>query len=126
MLTACAPGFHMASIWEIHDPTSLLYDTTLGATQDDAGSGPPNTKGWIRTGNESDDVNLGGGEVGANNCNNWTEDDAASSGSAALLGGPTSADINWKEPASIVAPWSGTGQTCDSILRVWCVEDAIP
>jgi hypothetical protein len=29
-LTACAPGFHMASIWEILDPSNLNYDTARG------------------------------------------------------------------------------------------------
>lgn len=125
-LTACAPGFHMASMWEIHDPTSLLYDATLGHTRDDSGSGPPVAAGWIRTGNDDASVNLGGGEVGANNCDGWTQDDNVSVGSAVLLGGPTSTDIDWTEPASIVAPWSGRALICSSTVRVWCVEDATP
>src|SRR5262245_7913813 len=31
-LAACSQGFHMASLWEIFDPTNLKYDTTLGQT----------------------------------------------------------------------------------------------
>ncbi len=40
-LTACAPGYHMASLWEIHDVTYLRYNTALGSTQADSGLGPP-------------------------------------------------------------------------------------
>jgi hypothetical protein len=49
-LSACAQGYHMASLWEILDPSNLSYDTSLGATVADSGSGPPNGSGWIRTG----------------------------------------------------------------------------
>ena len=28
--TACALGYHMASLWEIHEPSNLSYNTTLG------------------------------------------------------------------------------------------------
>ena len=31
----------MASMWEIHDPSDLRYDTDLGLTLADSGSGPP-------------------------------------------------------------------------------------
>jgi hypothetical protein len=52
-LSACAAGYHMASLWEIFDPSNLKYDTTLGVTQADSGSGPPSKEttasGWIRT-----------------------------------------------------------------------------
>jgi len=36
-LTACGPGFHMASLWEIHDPSDVEYDTTRGLTSADSG-----------------------------------------------------------------------------------------
>src|SRR5271167_3122520 len=50
----CAPGFHFASLWEILNPTTLAYDVEDGATNDDAGSGPPSDLGgWIRTGSFS-------------------------------------------------------------------------
>jgi hypothetical protein len=44
-LTACAAGYHMASIWEIHDPSSLRYSTVYGFTEDDSGLGPPHGSG---------------------------------------------------------------------------------
>ena len=40
-LTACANGYHMASLWEILDPSNLRYNTTLGFTTQDSGFGPP-------------------------------------------------------------------------------------
>ena len=40
-LTACAAGYHMASLWEIFDTTVLRYNTALGLTKPDSGSGPP-------------------------------------------------------------------------------------
>jgi hypothetical protein len=33
-LSACADGYHMASLWEVFDTTGLKYNTTLGATSD--------------------------------------------------------------------------------------------
>ena len=32
-LSACAQGYHMASLWEIHDTSNLRYDTDLGLTR---------------------------------------------------------------------------------------------
>ena len=67
-LTACAPGFHMASLWEIFDPSNLRYDATLGFTRDDSGSGPPQGSfGWIRTGTGATTSNF----AGVGNCNAW-------------------------------------------------------
>ena len=61
-LSACASGYHMASLWEIFDTSNLRYDTALGASSTDSGSGPPvavyfglghfEGDGWIRTGGE--------------------------------------------------------------------------
>jgi hypothetical protein len=69
-LTACAAGFHMASLWEIFDPSNLQYDGTLGRTNDDSGFGPPTADfflngGWVRTGFGSSAT----GAVGETNCN---------------------------------------------------------
>ena len=59
-LSACAEGYHFASIWEIADPSALEYNTALGLPSPDSGQGPPTainlwgnpfvTHGWIRTG----------------------------------------------------------------------------
>jgi len=40
-LKACAKGYHMASLWEIFDVSTLRYNDKLGATSDDSGSGRP-------------------------------------------------------------------------------------
>ncbi len=40
-LSACATGYHMASMWEIHQPSNLRYDTDLGFIVADSGFGPP-------------------------------------------------------------------------------------
>jgi hypothetical protein len=66
-LSACAAGYHMASLWEIHDPTNLRYDTELGFTESDSGFGPPTHGGWIRTGGAANTV----GGAGVGNCNAW-------------------------------------------------------
>jgi hypothetical protein len=66
-LTACAKGYHMASIWEILDTSNLSYNTDLGVIVDDSGSGPPNAiEGWIRTGDVTSDH--------FTNCKAWTSD----------------------------------------------------
>ena len=50
-LTACATGYHMASLWEIIDPSKLEYTTDLGDARTDSGSGPATfVGGWVRTG----------------------------------------------------------------------------
>jgi hypothetical protein len=38
----CAVGYHMASLWEIHEPSNLRYDTALGFH---------NGRFWIRSTN---------------------------------------------------------------------------
>ena len=49
-LTACADRYHMASLWEIFEVSTLRYDSENGLTLDDSGSGPPVAAGWARTG----------------------------------------------------------------------------
>ena len=41
VLTACASGYHFASIWEILNTSDLHYNTTLGRTNANSGNGPP-------------------------------------------------------------------------------------
>lgn len=114
-LTACAAGFHMASLWEIFDPSSLQYDTTLGFTSDDSGSGPSVARGWIRTG-----VGAQASEFSSlPNCNAWTSNLHADHGTEVNLA-PT-----WESPATPtpISPWIKSTVTCAEIERVWCVED---
>src|SRR5438128_6388443 len=62
VLDACARGYHMASRFELLDVAMLRYDSGVGFTTDDAGSGPPShaaaygsqdPSGWVRTGGSS-------------------------------------------------------------------------
>jgi hypothetical protein len=51
--TACAEGYHMASMWELLDVSNLIYNTTLGFqhSSGDQGDGPPaHADGWVRSG----------------------------------------------------------------------------
>lgn len=105
-LTACASGFHMASLWEIFDPSDLDYDTALGRTEADSGSGPPSADGWVRTGEAPFNAH----------CEVWTSD---GSGVQARLA-PSS---TWDDPATVVSPWVVTLNDCFFADPVWCVED---
>ena len=113
-LTACATGFHMASLWEIHDPSNLRYDTQLGETADDSGFGPPaGFPGWVRTGfGATGDVNT------VANCEAWTSSSGANQGTAVSLPGLWDPTAN----TSPIAPWRAVNFFCGG-LHVWCVED---
>jgi hypothetical protein len=115
-LTACAAGFHMASLWEIWDPSNLRYDTTRGFTMADAGSGPPGALGWVRTGRDAGTnfINV------QNNCNAYTSSDPSHDGAQVEL-------VSKFDSMSIftISPWvlGGGGFNCSFALKVWCVED---
>jgi hypothetical protein len=123
--TACAEGFHFASVFEIIDPSNLRYDATRGATAPDSGSGPPQvTPGWIRTG----DIAYESPTVGLANCgiidgDPWSSLDAADRGTYLWLEDPLTAD--WNAPASKISPWSADTAPCNIPFAVWCVEDFV-
>ena len=112
-LTACAAGYHMASLWEILDPSHLQYDTNRGHTTADSGSGPPAGEwAWIRTGGGA----YTSAGTGAANCSAWTTSSSAANGTFVSL------TTGWTSTSSQISPWV-TGQlSCDSTLRVWCVR----
>ena len=113
-LTACAPGFHMASLWELFEPSTLYYDVDLGDSSDDSGSGPPNQAyGWIRTGIFA----FSQDDAGRANCNAWTSDDAGDNGTLVSL------DFNWQDAPGTSSPWDSITLTCSNTGRVWCMED---
>jgi len=117
-LAACADGYHMASLWEILEPSNLQYDTVLGYTAADSGEGPPvwggfGDYGWVRTGNVSD-VSA---TAGLANCAIWTSSIGGQSGTTAAL------PWNWTAGLSNVHVWDVTTWPCSTELRVWCVED---
>ncbi len=107
VLTACVAGYHTAEIYEIHEPSNLSYNTTLGVTQGDSGGGPPNgAAGWARTG--------GGGH----SCNLWTSNTTFDVGTAFSL------DPVFSDPATVLAPWADSGPlACNNQFPVWCVQN---
>ena len=129
-LNACEDGFHMASLFEILDPTSLQYAFISEAYQlssgDDQGQGPPtDVEGWIRTGS----VNQSGGGPGHANCFDWTKGDINGGGASGTV---VAATPVWKDPLNTaptpfdlqMAPWwTSDLHSCDFPQRVWCVED---
>jgi hypothetical protein len=115
-LTACVAGYHMASLWEIFDPSNLRYESDLGRKNDDSGFGPPTElEGWIRTGGPSHGANVGG----TGNCLAWTTGAGNFSGSLVRL------TEHWNDPISLsrVNPWSPNATTCQFSNLVWCVQD---
>jgi hypothetical protein len=115
--TACAKGFHMASLYEIFDTSNLKYDTKRGQTAADSGEGPPSgVNGWIRTGFSSNTT----GGPGLANCAAWASALATDLGTAVRL------REEWDAPAGLISPWKaaeGLEQpTCVDLLPVWCVQ----
>jgi hypothetical protein len=111
-LTACASGYHMASLWEILDTSSLKYNTGLGAARDDSGQGPPAfLGGWVRTGDGSGNTST----PGQANCNAWT----STSGNGTYAQLPS----DWASAKNIHV-WQTNAAYC-SAARVWCVQDRI-
>ncbi|HET6669538.1 MAG TPA: hypothetical protein VFH15_04830 [Pyrinomonadaceae bacterium] len=117
-LTACAAGYHMASLWEIHDPSNLRYDTELGLTEADSGFGPPSASGWIRTAGGPAGAIVGSGLAGRSNCLAWTVSNEEY-GTLVFLPGAFWDGLN----VTVVSPWRASTDRCDSSQRVWCVQD---
>ena len=114
VLTACDEHYHMASIWEILDVSSLRYNTELGVTHADSGEGPPvggeESIGWIRTGFFGLNANVPG-----SNCVAWTTEQTGVLGTVVSLG--------WGTEAQRLSPWSTGVAPCTDQFSVWCVED---
>jgi hypothetical protein len=115
--TACASGYHMASLWEIADPSNLKYNTSLGYQQTDSGDGPPAdetyVRGWVRTGYTSDSSTT----AGRANCTNWGTSNPNWHGSTAAL------PSQWTSDLQDIGVWQLDYATCDEYLYVWCIED---
>jgi hypothetical protein len=113
-LSACAAGYHMASLYEIIDPSNLKYDTQLGFTYADSGVGPAtNVAGFIRTGAPASGFNT----PGFGNCNAWTSSSNADYGTVVIL------DYSWLDNPSLISPWRAAAQVCSHDGQVWCVQD---
>ena len=125
VLDQCAAGFHMASLWEIHDTSSLRYatDAEVGASvhvRDDSGSGPPTgALGWVRTGGDASTAAV----EGEGNCMAWTSDGPDGFGTVVQLAPDWGASTASGDPSAVVAPWDSDVKACSNFHRVWCVED---
>ena len=118
-LTACAAGYHMASLWEIFDVSNLTYDTVRGYAGTDAGEGPPaGMIGWVRTGYHTAD---GSSIPGMGNCLAWTSNISTNHGTIVMI------TYVWTRTVGALDPWEvidSAGLTeCSDGRRVWCVED---
>jgi hypothetical protein len=112
--TACAPGYHAASLWEIADPSNLKYNKTLGNTSADSGNGPTTEYwGWVRTGYASNLSNT----PGHANCNGWTVAGSTNYGTLAKL------PDNWTAGTADLGSWDLSTQQCVMPAAVWCIED---
>jgi hypothetical protein len=118
-LTACSIGYHMASMWEILDPSNLVYNFAHpdAHTKADSGHGPPSFwYGWVRTGQSSSNANTGTFD----NCNNWTSTSASDTGVSVRL------TRTWETPpAEIGGIWDATDFSCNFTGPVWCVKNDI-
>jgi hypothetical protein len=115
-LTACADGYHMASLWEILDVSNMTYDYDHPAAhvKDDSGNGPPSGwYGWVRTGWFASTS----ATAGTGNCNNWTSTDSGDSTVAVRLA------TDWEGAPGDISTWDATSFTCNFNGPVWCVGD---
>ena len=97
---ACAPGFHVASVWELANPSALQYDGSLGRPA--VGSGLFRATGWAYV--ESD-----------KNCSDWSD----SVGMGTVIFPST-------DPATQeIGIWGVQEAECVEgvITSVWCIED---
>lgn len=125
--TACSAGYHMASLYEILDPSNLKYNGTLGVTNADSGSGPPvlvingslfvgEAFGWVRTGAPSQQSYSAAGEA---NCNAYSSNSSEHTGSLAGL----LFDWNFQTYTVPMAPWGAGVGLCANSWPVWYVQD---
>jgi hypothetical protein len=114
VLTACATGYHTASLWEILDVSNLIYDYDNPAAyrKADSGLGPPSYwHGWVRTGWDSS----GDATTGTGNCNNWTSTSGTAYGVSVRL------SRTWETAPGDIFTWDANSFTCNYTGPVWCV-----
>jgi hypothetical protein len=112
--TACANGFHLASLWEIFDFSQLKYDAKRGYTIATAGSGPPTSElGWVHTAGPSNAI----GGSGTANCANYSSFMAMQFGTAVEL------TNDWDAAPTPISPWVASNSSCVASFRAWCKQD---
>jgi hypothetical protein len=116
VLTACASGYHMASLWEILDVSNLVYayDHPAAHTKTDSGFGPPSYwHGWVRTGQDSS----GSSTTGIGNCLNWSTRSGSNNGVSVRL------SRTWETAPGDIFTWDANTFDCSIIGPVWCIQD---
>jgi hypothetical protein len=122
--TACPVDYHMASIWEIREPSAVRYQpTAYGFPNTDLGDGPPGGfAAWVRTGTARSGLT---GFPQPPNCRMWTSSASDDYGALAEL-------IDVWNPLGVsgntgyalpVSAWFIKEATCDQTHAVWCVKD---
>src|SRR5262249_19001642 len=120
-MRACAAGYHMASIYEILNPSNLKYDIKLGWTLADSGEGPPTASiGWIRTGFASSGQTSIASTPGQDNCRAWTTANPGFSGTVVAL---SDSWVGQSQLITPIVPYFGELMVCSAPIRVWCVQD---
>jgi len=120
VVSACADGYHFASLLETRDLSSMRYNFQLGKTWEDTGSGiPSNVAGWIRADGEGP------------NCDNWNAR-VDNLGPVGILvpheiyifddppPGPGPEDENPNPPGD---GWEYQSHPCWEAIPAWCVSD---
>jgi len=116
-LTACAKGYHMASMFELLDVSTLNYHYKHphALVYGDCGYGPPSAiSGWVRTGFFTSNSQV----AGAGNCKVWTSDALGDYGTIVNL------RYDWTVPSTGIGPWEALSSTCNGGLPVWCVSNS--
>ena len=116
---ACAAGYHMASIWDLMDLPSMIYDTNLGFSFAGAGDGPPlAVKGWIRTGWFSSSAS----SLGAN-CLQYSVTSGSGTTAGLDLRGVYFNDDGAFDITLAESPWGTEVRLCNLPTPVWCAQD---
>jgi hypothetical protein len=113
-IDGCAPGYHFASLWEILDPSNLVFDEAApSVTRTDVGGGPPTELvGWVRTGYSANVSNT----AGHANCSAWTSVSGGEYGTTAQL------PSDWLTGGELHV-WDVGTRACSQVAYIWCVED---
>jgi len=125
-LTACPVDYHMASMWEIREPSALRYEPTGYLFPNiDQGDGPPGDfAAWVRTGTSRN--SLAGWQTPPN-CRMWTSAATGDFGALAKLvseWNPQPSGLGVPRTYSVPASaWVIVEEPCDQPHPVWCVKD---